>query len=198
MPRAQTSGEIPGGEMSRNCVCPTCTVHRTARLRATVWSGSQTAHVGRAAHIWSGLWGNRLFPRAARAVRDDCRATLPAAWCPILPGPQQNRRAARTEVWQSQTEITTFAAEMIIAHRLEEMRCTEESGRQHAGQRRAECPRSPILTATKHSGIKIDPPYEKGSASILLAQAGMLPACLLPRNHSTNLGKPSLSFVVGL
>src|SRR6266478_2007223 len=81
MQRAQTSGEISREEMSRNYVCPTCTGRRIARWRATAWSDNQTAPGGRAAHIWSGQWGNRLFPRATRAVRDDCRATPPIAWC---------------------------------------------------------------------------------------------------------------------
>src|SRR6266513_1777542 len=114
MPRAQTSGEISREEMSRNCVCPTCTGRRTARWRATVRSNSQTAPGDRAAHIWLGPWENRLFPRAIRVVRDDCRAAPSTVWCRILPGRQQNRRAARNAVWKSQAEITTAMGKWVI------------------------------------------------------------------------------------
>src|SRR6476620_2616386 len=106
MQRAQTSGKISREEMSHNCAFPICTGRRIARWRATAWSDNQTAPGGRAARIWSGLWGNRLFLQATRAVLDDCRAKPPIAWCPILPGRQQNRRAARTEASKSQVQIT--------------------------------------------------------------------------------------------
>src|SRR5947199_8610018 len=83
-PHAQTYREISGVGTLSNSACPICMARRTARWKATVLSGNQTAPGGRAAHTLSERWESTQFPPAAREVRDDYRVAPPEAAYPLL------------------------------------------------------------------------------------------------------------------